>query len=98
MAHELQEAITDVLVAKVLKAMEIYQPKSFLLAGGVAANQRLREKLALKIEKERPGVKLFVPAPKLCTDNAAYIASCAFFNNYPVPWEKITADPGLGIV
>ena len=98
LAYELQEAITDVLVAKVLKAIELYQPKSFLLAGGVAANQKLREKLTLEIGKEKSEIKLFVPTPKLCTDNAAYIASCAFFNNHPLPWKKITADPGLTIV
>ena len=98
LAYEIQEAITDVLVAKVIKATKIYNPKSILLAGGVSANQRLREKLKDKIEKEKLVIKLFVPEPKLCTDNAAYIASCAFFNYHPKPWQKINANPGLGIV
>ena len=44
-AYEVQEAITDVLVAKVLKAAQERNPKSIILAGGVAANARLREKL-----------------------------------------------------
>ncbi|MBI3385288.1 tRNA (adenosine(37)-N6)-threonylcarbamoyltransferase complex transferase subunit TsaD [Candidatus Gottesmanbacteria bacterium] len=108
LAYEIQEAITDVLVAKIIKAAKIYQPKSILLAGGVSANQRLREKMALEIRNflstealakvEKLKINLFVPPSKLCTDNAAYIASCAYFNYHPAAWQKITADPGLSIV
>jgi tRNA A37 threonylcarbamoyltransferase TsaD len=48
LAFELQEAITDVLVFKTLKAAKKYQVKSILVGGGVAANSRLREKFQLK--------------------------------------------------
>ncbi len=98
LAYELQEAITDVLVEKVIKAAKDYQPKSILLAGGVAANQRLREKLSFKIKNLKLKIDLFIPPPKLCNDNAIYIASCAFFNYHPVSWPKITAEPGLTII
>ncbi|MCL5675512.1 MAG: tRNA (adenosine(37)-N6)-threonylcarbamoyltransferase complex transferase subunit TsaD [Patescibacteria group bacterium] len=103
-SYELQEAITDVLTAKVIKAAEIYQPKTILLGGGVAANQRLREKLkfeienSLKIKNLKFKIYLYIPPPKLCNDNAFYIASCAFFNYHPVSWKKISANPGLTIV
>lgn len=85
LAWELQEAVTDVLVKKTLAAAEKYHPKSILLAGGVAANKRLREKLP----------QATFPPINLCTDNAVYIASAAFFNYKPVPLEKINADPSL---
>lgn len=87
LAYEVQEAVTDVLVKKTLMAAEKFKVKNILLAGGVAANKRLREKLP----------QALVPPFNLCTDNAAYIASAAFFNFYPVTWEKVDADPSLDI-
>jgi N6-L-threonylcarbamoyladenine synthase len=93
LAYELQEAITDVLVTKTRKAAEKYQINNILLAGGVAANKRLREKFQILDSK----FKIYVPDFSLCTDNAAYIASAAYFNYKPVPWEKVQADPSLAI-
>ncbi len=98
LAHEIQEAITDVLVEKTLRAVKVYQPKSLILAGGVSANQRLREKFQLAVKQlNSRSVKLCFPAVNLCTDNAASIASCAFFNYSPVPWQKIEVNPNLSI-
>lgn len=104
MAYELQEAICDVLVYKTLKAAEKFRVKSLLLAGGVSANQRLREKFKLSLSR-LPRVKprgsstlsLFVPPAQLCTDNAAYIAACAFYHHQVKPWQEITPDPSLTI-
>lgn len=96
-AAEIQEAIVDVLVEKTLRAVRRYKPKSLLLGGGVSANDRLREKFELGIMNYELGVKLFIPQPKLCTDNAAVIASCAFFNNKPAPWQKVSANPEVTI-
>lgn len=95
LAYEIQEAITDVLVEKTLRASQKYQVKSILLAGGVAANTRLREKMFSKLSILHS--KLYIPAPRLCTDNAAYVASCAYFNFLPKPWQKIQANPSLEI-
>lgn len=95
LAASIQEAITDCLVKKTLNAAEKYKVKSILLAGGVAANKKLREKMEGKTKDKK--YALFVPTPTLCTDNASYIASCAYFNLKPEPWEKIKADPGLPI-
>ena len=97
LAAEVQEAIVDVLVKKTLKATKKYQPKSLLLAGGVAANLRLREKFKNEIKLNKLNVDFHVPSPALCTDNAAYIASCAYFNNNPLPWNAIKANPELTI-
>ena len=95
MAYEIQEAITDVLVTKTLRAAQEYQVKSILLAGGVAANSRLREKTQYAIRNTQ--YELFVPPPKLCTDNATCIAACAYFNPKFIPWQKIKVDPSLRI-
>jgi len=93
LAYEIQEAITDVLVAKTKKAAEKYQIKSILLAGGVTANPRLRE----KITKSFLGYNLFIPQIQLCTDNATFVAACASFNFHPVSFSKIQADSSLEI-
>lgn len=88
-----QEAIVDVLIKKTLNAAQKYRVKSILFSGGVAANELLRNSLGVRSQKL--AVKFFAPAKNLCTDNAAMIASAAFFNYNPVPWQKITANPEL---
>lgn len=98
LAAEIQEAIVDSLVTKVFGALEMYKPKSFLLAGGVAANNRLREKFVSKLASKSSLTAFHVPDIKLCTDNAAYIAACSFFHNSPKHWSELTANPNLTIV
>ena len=95
LAAQVQEAIVDVLVTKSQKAVKKYKPKSFLLSGGVAANARLRKKLEKAVGNR---VKLFIPDTIYCTDNAAIIASAAYFNNKPVPFKNIVANPQLTIL
>ncbi len=97
LAHEIQEAIVDCLVFKTMRAVEKYKPKSLCLAGGVAANKRLRESLAANLKEGNLSPRLYMPAVKLCTDNAVYIASAAFYNFKPVHWSKIKAQPELTI-
>lgn len=98
LAAGIQEAIGDVLVEKTLRAVKKYKPKSLLLAGGVAANKRLREKFEERITNQELRIKFFVPKPYLCTDNASYIAAYAHYNFKPIPWQKIRAQPGLTII
>lgn len=94
---EIQEAIVESLVEKTIRAIKEFKPKSFLLAGGVAANKRLREKFKIRIKAEILQ-DFHVPPANLCTDNAAVVASCAFYNYRPIDWRKIRVDPGLTIV
>lgn len=74
-----QEAIVDVLVDKSMQAVRQYGDGRLVLAGGVAANIRIREAVAKRCEEE--GIELFLPEKKLCTDNAAMIA-CAGYYKY----------------
>lgn len=102
LAAEIQEAIVDSLVEKSLRAIEKYKPKSFLLAGGVSANSRLRQKFQSRITQLRdsgklPTIAFHVPEISLCTDNAAAIASAAFFVGKKIPWQNIVANPELTI-
>jgi N6-L-threonylcarbamoyladenine synthase len=97
LSFEIQEAITDVLVDKTLKAAGKYDVKSILLGGGVAANKRLTEKFNLEIKNYKLKINLFIPPPSLCTDNAAYIGSFAFFHQHPIPWQEVRAQPDLPV-
>jgi N6-L-threonylcarbamoyladenine synthase len=97
-SFEVQEAITDVLVSKTLKAVDKYKTPTLMLAGGVAANTRLREKFQEKIKEKNIEVDFRVPAFKYCADNASTIASSAFFNYKPVHWQKIVTNPSLTIM
>ncbi len=90
-----QKVIIGILIKKTLKAAEKYGVKSIILGGGVAANQTLRNELKSSLESKPKGVKLFVPEKYLCTDNAAMIATAAFYNHRVINWKKVDADPGL---
>ncbi|MSO63841.1 MAG: tRNA (adenosine(37)-N6)-threonylcarbamoyltransferase complex transferase subunit TsaD [Candidatus Planktophila sp.] len=72
-AASFQEAIVDVLLLKSLAACKATGIESLLIAGGVAANSRLR---ALAEERcDKAGIRLQIPAPGLCTDNGAMVAA-----------------------
>ena len=94
---EFQNAAIDVLVGKTIKAAQKIKAKTVLLAGGVAANKKLRE--SLKAAAEGNGFKFSVPEFKLCTDNAAMIGLAAAQiikkKNVPVDnYKKVRVDCG----
>ena len=67
-----QEAVVDMLVAPTVRAARELGVGRIVLAGGVAANSRLRQRMAEKTEEE--GMEVYFPSPPLCTDNGAMIA------------------------
>jgi N6-L-threonylcarbamoyladenine synthase len=75
-AASFQEAVVDMLVQPTIKAAIAHEVKRIVLAGGVAANSRLREKL--KVQADDNGLDVFFPAPKYCTDNAAMVALAGY--------------------
>jgi len=99
-AYEFQEAITDVLVKKTMQATKDLKTKSIILAGGVSANKRLKEKFEENLKMEKSNVKLFVPSLEYATDNAIMIALAGFFqyikrDKKSFDWRKIEADSNL---
>jgi N6-L-threonylcarbamoyladenine synthase len=72
-AASFQEAVVDVLLLKALAACKQTGIDSLVIAGGVAANSRLRELAEQRCEKA--GIQLRIPAPALCTDNGAMVAA-----------------------
>ncbi len=72
-----QECVSSTLFKKVKKALEENGYKQVVIAGGVAANSEIRRKI-FSLEEE--GYRVNAPLMKYCTDNAAMVASCAYFN------------------
>ena len=72
-AASFQEAIVDVQVTKTMRAAADLGAPTVLLAGGVAANSRLRERFDAACRAA--GVRFVVPSPRLCTDNGAMVAA-----------------------
>lgn len=72
LAASFQEAVVDMLVAPTLRAARELGVNRIVLAGGVAANSRLRERMVEETREE--GMEVYFPSPALCTDNGAMIA------------------------
>lgn len=72
-----QKTVTETLMENVKKAIQKTNIKTIALAGGVSANSYMRKEF-LELEKE--GIKVYMPDLKLCTDNAAMIASAGYYN------------------
>lgn len=77
LACSFQELATDELCQKTFKACKNFKHTKLVVAGGVGANSRLREKLT-KLGKEN-NIEVFMPELKYCTDNAAMIGSIAYY-------------------
>jgi N6-L-threonylcarbamoyladenine synthase len=76
-AASFQEAVVDVLVEKGIKACLDMNSRTIALAGGVARNRRLRQRVKEEADKHR--LEVLYPSPILCTDNAAMIAAAGDF-------------------
>ncbi len=74
-AASFQEAVIDALVAKTVAAAKELRVKLILLAGGVASNGLLRQRMVAASP-----LPVLIPDPSLCTDNAAMIAACGYYH------------------
>ena len=72
-----QKTVTETLMENVKKAIEKTKITTVALAGGVSANSYIRQEFMNLQEK---GIKVYMPDLKLCTDNAAMIASAGYYN------------------
>ena len=73
-----EEAATDVIITNVRRAIKITGSDKVALAGGVAANSMLRNKMQDMADREN--IKFYCPSPVLCTDNAAMIGCAAYYD------------------
>ena len=94
-----QEAVTDVLVSKSLKACREYNVKQLIVAGGVSANKGLKEKL--NKENSDSNLEICIPSIKYCTDNAVMIACAGYYRylkNDTLDTLDLNADASLELI
>ncbi|MFI3150595.1 tRNA (adenosine(37)-N6)-threonylcarbamoyltransferase complex transferase subunit TsaD [Streptococcus suis] len=93
LAASFQACVMDILMAKTKKALAAYPVKTLVVAGGVAANQGLRERLAAEITD----VDVIIPPLRLCGDNAGMIALAAVseYNKGNFAGWELNAKPSL---
>ena len=94
-AASFQAAVVDVLVTKLLRAADVASVDTIVIGGGVAANSQLRAEVVAA--SDRAGLRVVVPRPALCTDNAAMIAACGHYRlvaDGPTPLDT-GISPGL---
>jgi len=92
-----EDACVDVLTTKAMRAAEKYNPKTLVLAGGVAANKHLRKILKQKANNQ---LNLLIPPIELCGDNAAMIGIAAFYHlqkDDVATWQEVKVDSNLEI-
>jgi len=77
LAYEFENAVSDVLLKKVEKAVDKYKIKEIIVGGGVSANDRIRAEFLEKFEKK--GLKIHFPDKKYTGDNATMIAVAGFY-------------------
>ena len=91
-----QEAVVDVLLEKSFRLAREKKMDKIVLCGGVSANSRIRE--AFEERGREENIKIFYPELKLCTDNAAMIASAAYYEYMAGKVdEENFANPNLGL-
>jgi len=91
-AASFQQAVSDVLVTKTVAVAGRLEVRQIVIAGGVAANKHLRDTMC-----RRSPIPVLIPSLALCTDNAAMVASCAYFSllrGEVAGWD-LDVNPGL---
>lgn len=89
-AASFQQAVIDIMKAKIIRAVEMHDVNSVILSGGVAANRTLRNQLEGELKKY--DLPLFTPDLKLCTDNAAMIGSVAYYQYLKREYSPLTLN------
>lgn len=77
MATSFQNRVVEILTKKTIKALKEYKVKNLIVAGGVAANKGLRERLTKECSQNE--INLTIPEIKYCTDNAAMIGAAGYY-------------------
>lgn len=79
MAASFQSTVVETLFRKTIQCAKAHELKTIAIAGGVSANRGLRNRFEQFVETD-PSYRVYLPKMGFCTDNAAMVAACAYFN------------------
>lgn len=97
-AREFEDAVSEILITKVKRAIGECNAKTLIVGGGVAANSHIRNEFQNWIKNEYPDMTLFIPPRELTTDNAIMIGIAGYFRylaGQKTELSTITADGNL---
>jgi len=97
LAASFQASVVDVLTSKTMRVLEAYPVKQLILAGGVAANHGLRERLQTELPSKFPNTELVLAPLNLCGDNGAMIGAAGYiqYQHHQFGDATLNADPSL---
>ena len=95
-AASFQQAVVDVLVEKTLRAVRAFGVETVIVGGGVASNTVLRRQM--EDTTQRSGIRLLIPRPDYCTDNASMIAAAAYHHLVQGKTDGIELDARADLV
>lgn len=97
LAASFQASVVDVLTAKTMRVLAEYPVKQLILAGGVAANHGLRERLQAELPGKFPKTELVLAPLNLCGDNGAMIGAAGYiqYQHHQFGDATLNADPSL---
>lgn len=93
-----EDAVADVLIKKTERAILSTYAATLILGGGVSANKHIRTTFASMIQEQYPHITLYLPSPRLTTDNAVMIALAAYAHDASIPDNTpLTAHGNLSV-
>lgn len=96
-AASFQHKVVDILIDKVLIALQEYDVKQVMLAGGVSANKELRFEVEKRVHKKNDKIEVILPPLWCCTDNGAMTAMAGYYSNEKESQISDGVNPNLGL-
>lgn len=93
-AKEFEDAVIEVLISKTKKALVDTGVQTFVIGGGVSANQKIKLAFEELVKNEFTEIKLYMPEKELSTDNAIMIAVAGYFRYMQNPDKYLPAQAG----
>jgi N6-L-threonylcarbamoyladenine synthase len=93
-----EESVAEVLSTKLSRAIDQYQPKAVIFAGGVSANQYLASQIELRIKNKELGINFLTPPKEMTGDNAAMIGLAAYYRikkGTKSGWQDLKVDSNM---
>ena len=96
-AASFQHKVVDISIDKILLALDEYDVKQVMLAGGVSANKELRQEVEKRVHRKNKNIEVVLPPLWCCTDNGAMTAMAGYYSNESESQISDGVNPNLGL-